>query len=263
MFNNVVPGPPAQVSHSKHSERTMKILLVDDDEDLLGLLSFVIQQAGFQPITASDCSSALRLVAEQQPDLLVLDIRLGSDNGLEVLECIRRSSELPIILLSSLNSEADIERGLRLGADDYLIKPVSYRGLASRIRAVLRRTHARRPVEPRDPWKRVGPLALNAREHAATLDGLPLSLTRTEFRLLQVLMDNTGCVVEQQALLKQVWGCDDPRQTTLVRAAVCRLRQKLAVGDEGSMIRTVRGVGVVLEPPRESPVFATGLTTLA
>src|SRR5215471_17982620 len=113
----------------------MKILLVDDDEALLGLLSLVVQRAGFQPITASDGSSALRLLDEHYPDLIVLDNKLGNEDGLEVLERVRRSSDVPIVMLSSLHSEDDIERGLQLGADDYLTKPFSFRELVARIRA--------------------------------------------------------------------------------------------------------------------------------
>jgi DNA-binding response OmpR family regulator len=234
----------------------MKILLVDDDEALLGLLSLVVQRAGFQPITASDGSSALRLLNQHQPDLLVLDIKLGREDGLEVLESVRRFSGVPIVMLSSLHSEDDIERGLQLGADDYLTKPFSFRELVARIRAVLRRTDEIRDGEPLDPWIRVGPLGLNMSEHIATLHGCPLELTRTEFRMLKVLMENAGRIVEHRVVLKEVWGCEDADATAQVRAALFRLRRKLATEDERSMIRTVPGVGVVLEPARDGLALA-------
>jgi DNA-binding response OmpR family regulator len=232
-----------------------KILLVDDDEGLLELLSFLVQRDGFRPILATDGASALQLLNEARPDLVVLDIRLGADDGLQVLQAVRRSSEVPVILLSSLDSEADIERGLELGADDYIAKPIAFREFAARIRAVLRRTCAAPlSIEPTDHWMRVGPLALNAREHKATLDELPLALTRTEFRLLQLLMENADRVVPHRVLLKQVWGYDDPNATDVVRAAVYRLRRKLVEASSQPVIRTLPGIGVVLQRTAEKLV---------
>jgi DNA-binding response OmpR family regulator len=226
---------------------TMKILLVDDDEMQLEFLSFLVQRADFRPIVASDCATAVRLLDEQSPDLLVLDIQLGENDGLQMLETVRRFSDVPIIMLSARDSEEDIERALELGADDYVTKPFPFRELLARIRAVLRRTHyALQPVEPIDLWMRVGPLALNRREHKATLDGLPLALTRTEFRLLQLLMENAGSVVPYCVLLKEVWSYDDPTATDVVRAAVYRLRRKLGETNDQPVIMTLPGIGVVL-----------------
>ena len=225
----------------------MKILLVDDDEGTLELLSFLVQRSEFRPIVANNCASALQLLDEQSPDLLVLDIQLGAGSGLQVLEAVRRSNDVPVIMLSSLDSEEDIERALEFGADDYIAKPFAFRELVARIRAVLRRTRHARPVQPIDYWMRVGPLALDSRAHKATLDGLPLALTRTEFRLLQLLMENADKVVPHHVLLKQVWGYDDPTATDVVRAAVYRLRRKLAETNGQPVIRTLPGIGVVLQ----------------
>jgi DNA-binding response OmpR family regulator len=224
-----------------------KILLVDDDEGLLDMLSFLVQREGFRPIRASNGSSALELLDEERPDLLVLDIRLGDDNGLEVLQAVRRSSQVPVVLLSALDAEDDVERGLELGADDYITKPFALRELVARIRAVLRRTSDAAPTEPIDQWLRVGSLALNPLDHTAMLDGLPLALTRTEFRLLQLLMENADSVVPQRVLLKEIWGYDDPDASDVVRAAMYRLRRKLVEGSGQPVIRTVPGVGVVLQ----------------
>jgi two-component system response regulator VicR len=226
-----------------------KILFVDDDEGLLDLLSFLAQRDGLRPILATNSSGAQQLLEEERPDLLVLDSRLGAEDGLEVLQTVRRSSQVPIIMLSSLDSEEDIERALELGADDYVTKPIAFREFVARIRAVLRRTCNARPAEAIDHWMRVGPLALNPLEHAATLHGLPLELTRTEFRLLHVLMENTDKVVPHCVLLKQVWGYDDPAATDVVRAALYRLRRKLVdTGSDQSMaLRTIPGIGVMLQ----------------
>jgi DNA-binding response OmpR family regulator len=228
-----------------------KILLVDDDEGLLELLSFLAQRADFRPIVATDAASALQMLDEHRPDLVLLDIRLGNDDGLELLKSVRRSSEVPVIMLSSLNSEEDVERALDSGADDYVTKPFAFRELVARIRALLRRTSQARPLLPLDHWMRVGPLALNPCEHKVTLDGLPLALTRTEFRLLQLLMENVDKVVPHRVLLKQVWGYDDPTATDLVRAAVYRLRRKLVETKGQPVIRTLPSVGVVLRRTTE------------
>jgi DNA-binding response OmpR family regulator len=229
-----------------------KILLVDDDAGLLELLSFLVQRDGFRPILATDGSSALQLLDEERPDLLLLDIRLGHDDGLEVLQAVRRSSEVPVIMLSSLDSEEDIERALELGADDYLSKPFAFRELRARIGAVLRRTCQTRPVRTAvDHWMRVGPLALNPVERKATLDGMPLELTRTEFRLLKLLMENTDSVMPYGVLLKQVWGYDDATASDVVRAAVYRLRRKLVEANGQPVISTLSGIGVVLRRTAE------------
>jgi two-component system, OmpR family, response regulator VicR len=236
-------------------EHTVKILLVDDDQELLELLSFVVQRAGLRPMVARDGASALKLLDEQRPDLLVLDVRLGDGDGLQVLEAVRRCHTLPVIMLSALDSEDDKVRALELGADDYVTKPFAFRELVARIRAGLRkRAPGARPVDPADHWLCVGPLALNPLEHRATLEGLPLLLTVTEFRLLQLLMRHPGRIVPHRALLKQIWGYDDPADTDVVRATVYRLRRKLGESsDQPPLLRTVPGVGVVLQSGPDQP----------
>ena len=241
----------------------MKILLVDDDQSLLELLSFLVQRAEFRPIVATNGSSALQLLEDRSPDMLLLDIGLGDDDGLQVLETIRRFSDVPIIMVSARDSEDDIERALELGADDYVTKPFGFRELVARIRAVLRRKGHPRPVQPVDFWMRVGLLALNPREHKATLDGLPVALTPTEFRLLQVLVENADSVVPYRLLQKQVWGYNDPTATELVRAAV--LRRKLVDIRGQPVIGTISGVGVVLRRTTEQAetVFIDNMTIVA
>jgi DNA-binding response OmpR family regulator len=234
----------------------VKILLVDDDRELLELLSFVVQRAGLRPYVAHDAASALNLIGEVQPDLVVLDVRLGNGNGLDVLKDLRRDHALPVIMLSALDTEDDKVSALDLGADDYVTKPFAFRELVARIRACLRRPPpgAARLHLP-EHRLRVGSIGLNPLDHTATLDGLPLALTVTEFRLLQLLMRHAGRVVPHGVLLKQVWGYDDPTDTDVVRATVYRLRRKLGEASDGSpRLRTVPGVGVMLHADADASV---------
>ena len=232
----------------------MRILLVDDDRELIDLLAFALRRAGLEPIAAHDADTALRLYSERQPDLVVLDINLGASSGLEVLRELRRRSQLPVIMLTALDSEEDKVRGLEAGADDYLTKPFSHRELIARIRAQLRRSgqewQARRAPETR---LQVGPIILDLSEHSVTKSGQLISLTVTEFRLLHCLMTNAGAVVPTSALLKQVWGYADPGGSDVVRVTVHRLRRKLEA-DPGrpSLLHTIPGVGVLLKSDAEA-----------
>src|SRR2546423_2917822 len=151
----------------------MQILLVDDDRELIDLLAFALKRAGLEPLAAHDAQTALRLFEEKRPDLAVLDINLGASNGLEVLKALRRRSQVPIIMLTALDSEEDKVRGLELGADDYLTKPFSHRELIARIRAQLRRSGQdwqpqRRTSETRPE---VGSITLGLAEHSVTQAG--------------------------------------------------------------------------------------------
>jgi two-component system response regulator VicR len=238
----------------------MRILLVDDDRELIDLLAFALKRAGLEPIAAHDVTSALRLFDERQPDLVVLDINLGASNGLDLLKELRRMSDLPVIMLTALDSEEDKVRGLELGADDYLTKPFSHRELIARIRAQLRRssqdfaaqtkTQQRRTPETR---LNVGSIVLDVAEHSVMKAGEPVSLTVTEFRLLHCLMSNAGTVVPTSTLLKQVWGYADPGGSDVVRVTVHRLRRKLeADPSRPSILHTIPGVGVLLKADAEA-----------
>jgi two-component system response regulator VicR len=227
----------------------VKILLVDDDRELVELLSFAVQRAGMRPIAAHDGASACKLLDELRPDLVVLDVRLGSSNGLDVLKTIRRSHTVPVIMLSALDTEDDKVNALDLGADDYVTKPFAFRELVARIRACLRRP-APGTTPPDSPAHRlrVGSIELNPLDHTVTLEDLPLPLTVTEFRLLKLLMGHAGQVVPHSVLLKQVWGYQDPTDTDVVRATVYRLRRKLVeASDRSPRLRTIPGVGVMLQ----------------
>jgi DNA-binding response OmpR family regulator len=227
----------------------VRILLVDDDRELIDLLAFALKRAGLEPIGAHDASSAMRLFDERHPDLVVLDINLGASSGLEVLKDVRRRAALPVIMLTALDSEEDKVRGLEAGADDYLTKPFSHRELIARIRAQLRRSGQEGPAW-RTPETRlqVGPITLDLAEHAVTKSGQQVSLTVTEFRLLHCLMINAGTVVSTNTLLKQVWGYQDPSGSDVVRVTVHRLRRKLEQDPaRPRLLHTIPGVGVLLK----------------
>jgi DNA-binding response OmpR family regulator len=227
----------------------VRILLVDDDRELIDLLAFALKRGGLDPIGAHDAATALRLFDERKPDLVVLDINLGASSGLDVLRELRRRSPLPVIMLTALDSEEDKVRGLEAGADDYLTKPFSHRELIARIRAQLRRSGQEWPVR-RAPETRleVGSITLDLAEHSVTKSGQPVSLTVTEFRLLHCLMTNAGTVVPTATLLKQVWGYNDPGGSDVVRVTVHRLRRKLEQDPaRPQLLHTIPGVGVRLK----------------
>jgi two-component system, OmpR family, response regulator VicR len=243
----------------------LRILLVDDDRELIDLLAFALKRAGLEPIPAYDAVAALRLFDERQPDLVVLDINLGASSGLDVLKELRRRSPLPVIMLTALESEDDKIRGLEAGADDYLTKPFSHRELIARIRAQLRRSGQEGPAH-REPETRleVGSLMLDTAEHSVTRSGQSLSLTVTEFRLLHCLMSNAGTVVATSTLLKKVWGYPDPIGSDVVRVTVHRLRRKLeADPSRPSLLHTIPGVGVLLKSDEGPGTPARGSRTPA
>ena len=233
----------------------MRILLVDDDRELIDLLAFALRRAGLEPVAAHDAPAALRLFEEREPDLVVLDINLGASSGLDVLKELRRRAQLPVIMLTALDSEEDKVRGLELGADDYLTKPFSHRELIARIRAQLRRSGQDWQPQRRTPETRleVGSITLDLAQHSVTKAGQQVSLTVTEFRLLHCLMSNAGAVVPTGTLLKQVWGYIDPGGSDVVRVTVHRLRRKLESDPtRPSLLHTIPGVGVMLKADTEA-----------
>jgi DNA-binding response OmpR family regulator len=233
----------------------MKVLVVDDDRDLVAVLGFALNRQGFGVVPAHDLSGALAALRDHAPALVaaVLDVHLGPGavDGFEVLRRLRERSALPTLMLTGRDSEDDRVHGLDLGADDYLVKPFSHRELLARLRAQIRRHGLPVPAAGATSAAaaplRAGPLALDVRAHAATQDGRPLILTPTEFRVLHCLMAREGAVVPTRTLMKEVWGFDDPSGKDAVRVAVHRLRRKLNAGPGGpgapDLVHTVPGVG--------------------
>ena len=234
----------------------MKVLIVDDDHELVDLLAFAFQRAGLSFVVAYNGAGALRALEADQPDLVVLDVNLGADNGFEVLQRLRQRTEIPVIMLTGRDAENDKVLGLQLGADDYVTKPFSHRELIARVQAHLRRQGREGPTaRPVEPSLTAGPITLDTARHTVTKNGRPVELSVTEFRLLHYLMLNADTVVSTRLLLRHVWGYDDPGGSEVSRVALHRLRQK--VEDDPSnptLIQTIPGVGVMFTTrPKDRP----------
>jgi DNA-binding response OmpR family regulator len=204
---------------------TEKILVVDDEVPVTELIQYNLEKAHYRVLTAHDGEAALRIARENAPDLILLDLMLPKIDGLEVCRELRRSSQVPIIMVTARGEETDRVIGLELGADDYLCKPFSMRELLARIKAVLRRNHP--PGSGGQSLSGPHGLALDEEGRTACLGGRELSLTRLEFDLLQYLVLHRGQVLSREQLLSQAWGYDFVGETRAVDSAVKRLRKKL------------------------------------
>ena len=218
-----------------------KILLVDDEPDALEVLGFKLREAGFTPIFAKDGTRAIAAARDERPDLMVLDLMLPEVDGLEVCKILRRDPatvNLPILMLTARAAEMDRVIGLELGADDYVTKPFSPRELVLRIRKLLARTQA---VEDNGSHFRLGELDIDVPRHAVQVGSEPVTLTATEFKLLEILARRRGRVQSRDRLLQDVWGYENPIDSRTVDTHMRRLREKL--GSAARHLETVRGVG--------------------
>lgn len=222
----------------------MKILLVDDDPDLLAVTGFALQQAGFLVIKAADGVQALASFEAEQPDLAVLDINMPRMNGFELARKLREKSGIPLMMLTVRHEEEDVVRALELGADDYLSKPFSPKILVARIRALLRRVG----IEEEGAVT-FGPLTLHPDD--LSIDGFPqgaVRLTRLEARFLQLLFANGGRTVPTERILSYVWGNRAGGNRQLLKQLVHRLRQKIETDPANpSVIRTVPNSGYLID----------------
>jgi DNA-binding response OmpR family regulator len=201
----------------------MKILVADDDQDLLGLIGFTLSQAGYMIVKASDGAAAIKLFAAEAPDLVLLDINMPHASGFQVCETIRQKSRVPVMMLTVRGEEEDLVKAIELGADDYLTKPFSPRTLLARIKALLRRAG----VESTAPLI-AGRVKLDAVEHLAQIGNKePVRLTKLELRLLQLLLANAGHTVGSDKLLMHVWGHKGAGDRQLLKQLVHRVRQKI------------------------------------
>jgi DNA-binding response OmpR family regulator len=226
---------------------TRKVLVVDDDADVVSLLVFLVGRTGLVALPARDPAAAMALFEDEHPDIAIIDVMLGGASGFDLVAQLRARSELPIIMLSACKTDDDKVRGLEVGADDYLVKPFSHRELVARIGAQLRRLRAASERSDEPAVLRVGALTLNVAEHAADKEGRSLQLTATEFRLLHCLMDRASTVVPTKALLREVWGYDDTGARDVLRVTLYRLRRKLEDDPRSpQLLRTVPGVGLML-----------------
>jgi DNA-binding response OmpR family regulator len=228
----------------------MKILVVDDDLELLNLISFALRQAGFLAVQAADGAEALHVWEREHPDLVILDVNLPKLGGFEVLKRIRTESATPVMLLTVRASEEDQVQGLDLGADDYLAKPFSPRTLLARVRALLRRAGLERSAPPTS-----GDVQLDAEQQTVRVkDGPPLRLTNLEFRLLQYLLANAEHTVPFDRLTNHVWGYRGVGDRQLLKQLVHRLRQKIERNPaEPRYLVTVPNVGYMLHVTAQQP----------
>lgn len=218
-----------------------RILIVDDEEDILSLVEYNLRKEGYRTIGVKTGEAALQLVEEETPDLIILDLMLPEMDGLEVCRILKsneNTSDIPIIMLTAKGEETDIVVGLEIGADDYVTKPFSPRVLLARTKALLRRK-AKEPI-PKEIIQ-VENLVIDTGKYLVTIEGKPISLTSTEFNLLRFLAQHRGKVFTRNQLLDNVWKDETFVIDRTVDVHIRSLRKKL--GSAANLIETVRGVG--------------------
>ena len=224
-----------------HKSRRYKLLLVDDDPEILTLLKATFRKEPFEIFTAAEGASALSIVKTDKPDLIVLDVRMPGLSGLEIcrfLKADKKTREIPIIILSARSDEIDRVLGLEFGADDYVTKPFNPKELILRIHNVLRRVYKE---EGTTDCFTQGDLSVDFLKHEVTVKGEPIQLTLTEFKLLSSLLETVGQVKTREYLLEHVWDHGDGVFSRTIDTHIQRLRTKLK--EAGNHIETVRGVG--------------------
>ena len=217
-----------------------KIVLIEDDPDLFRLIQYNLEKEGFQFVGLQTGRGAVDLCRREKPDLIILDVMLPDSNGLEICKAIRAHSELahiPLIFLTARASETDRIVGLELGANDYIVKPFFIRELIARIKIHFR------GQPPAKKVLRAAELELDRARCHVSLSGVEITLTATEFRLLEFLMSRPGVVFSREQLLDAVWGHDRAVTDRTVDVYILRLRQKIETDEGHSFIRSVRGFG--------------------
>jgi DNA-binding response OmpR family regulator len=220
----------------------LDILVVDDDEPLRDMLTRSFEREGHRVTAVADGDAAIVQATEHDFDVVLLDVALGpGPAGHDVARALRqRRAVVPIIMLTALDSEADVVQGLEAGADDYVTKPFGLAELRSRIRAVLRRAHGRVV----DGVRSVGPVTIDQRERQVTVGGAPVRLTFSEYELLGCMMERPGKLFSRQELLRAIWGDSAYRDPRAIDVHIRHLREKLEERpEEPSLILTVRGAG--------------------
>jgi len=219
-----------------------RILVVDDDPDILEVTRFAIEKAGFETCFASDGLAAIAAQRRDAPDLVVLDIGLPERDGLEVCRDIRKFSDVPILFLTARDEEIDRIVGLELGADDYLTKPFSPRELVARIKAILKRSIP--SITPLPTALTHGALELDAERHQCAFAGVPVSLTGSEFRLLKVLMTRPDLVLTRAQLVEALYGFNIHVSDRTIDSHIRNIRAKMSEVGCAEAVVTVHGVGL-------------------
>jgi DNA-binding response OmpR family regulator len=224
-----------------------RVLVVEDEPEMAGILTYILEDEGFLVTVARDGIQALQRLEGEPVDLVVLDHMPPGVDGFEVCQRIRARTTTPVLMLTALKESHHVVRGLELGADDYMTKPFNHRELILRIKSILKRTgfgQTSRPLE-------VGEIAINPSQRRVTVRGRLINVTPTEFKLLTCLAQHVGWVLAWQAILKAVWGAQDLEGgQDLVKVTVSRLRAKIEPGPEQpTYIQSVRGIGYRFAPP--------------
>lgn len=223
------------------------ILVVDDEQSIVTLLTYNLEKAGFKTDIANDGKTAITKAEEKEYDLIILDIMLPGIDGMDVCKHLRQNKvETPILMLTAKEDEFDKVLGLELGADDYLTKPFSPREVIARIKAILRRTE--KPVTHVYTAIQIGDLLIYPDKHEAVLHGESLAFTRKEFELLAYLAKHKGLVLSRDQLLNEVWDYDFAGDTRIVDVHISRLREKIEVNSRKPLyIITVHGLGYKMD----------------
>ncbi len=235
----------ASVAKQRDEAPHLKVLIADDDTDLLDILAYSLQREGFEVVAARDGREALAQVAAERPDLVVLDVGMPELDGFEVCRRLRSESSIPIIMLTARGEDENIVLGLELGADDYVTKPYSPRELIARVRALARRSNGM--VNRRDNLNS-GPFQIDPDHMEVRRNGEPIRLTRIQFELLRYMMANQGQVLPTEMLMQNVWGYSAAADANLVKTHIFHLRQRIE--DDPSHPRyvvTVPGVGYLFQ----------------
>lgn len=223
-----------------------RILIVDDEKDIVDLVAYNLEKEGYEVLKAFDGEKALSIVRTKKPSLVVLDLMLPGIQGLEVCKRIRRDAEtaaVPIIMLTAKGEELDRVIGLEVGADDYITKPFGVKELTARVKAVLRRSEAGRQPERHEVFEFKG-LRIDLKSYEVTVNGRTVTLSPTEFKLLRFLSRNPGRVYSRDQILDQVWGGEAFVEPRTVDVHIRRLRAQIERDENGpAYIVTVRGVG--------------------
>jgi two-component system phosphate regulon response regulator PhoB len=234
--------------------RRKKILVVDDERDLVELISMNLQRNGYEVVTAHDGPTGLDLARRQKPDLLILDIMMPGLSGRDVTIALKGDPDtatIPILMLTAKTEETDIIVGLSMGADDYVTKPFSMKVLIARVAAVLRRKAA---IEPANAILAAGQVVIDQAKHEVTVSGRPINLTPTEFKLLSAILSARGRVLSRDQLMDRAMGADVFVTDRAIDVHITAVRKKL--GDLAWMIHTVRGVGYRLLERKEEEATA-------
>ncbi|MDQ3082879.1 MAG: response regulator transcription factor [Gemmatimonadota bacterium] len=223
-----------------------RVLVVDDEPDIVALVAYHLAKSGFRVATATSGSEAVDQARRERPALIVLDLMLPGMSGFDVLESLREDEatrHIAVLMLTARREEPDRIRGLSLGADDYLTKPFSPAELVLRVKAILRRTGSGPEA---DDVVNIGSISINRSAHGVSVRGAEVELTPTEYKLLLLLAERRGRVQARSHLLQSVWDAAPDIQTRTVDMHVQRLRTKL--GPDGDVIETVRGFGYRIRP---------------